>query len=68
MTQPLICNRTWEEIQATQQKQPTAPLVARPNPTATESDIQLLEQHGVRGLERMQYYGVIDRLTTSGLI
>jgi len=35
-------------------------------PTATENDISLLNEHGVEGLREKGFYGVLDRLQTSG--
>ena len=65
-----IFGHTWEEIDAAQRggklNRPIA--VHTPNPTATQTDLDLLAQQGHEGLERKQFYGVIDRLKTSGLV
>ena len=65
-----IFGHTWEEIDAAQRggnlNHPV--VVHAPNPTANQSDLDLLAQHGHEGLARMQFFGVIDRLKTSGLV
>lgn len=37
-------------------------------PIATYADRALLERYGESELEKMEYYGVLDRLRNSGLI
>lgn len=63
-----IFGHTWDEIQAMQQKRTRPPILHKENPTATEDDKKLLDSYGLPWLEANQFYGVIDRLTTSGLI
>lgn len=63
-----IFGRSWDEIQVMQQGGPARKVDFGPKPEATAGDKALLAEHGVAGLRRMQYWGVIDRLTTSGLI
>lgn len=64
-----IVGYDWEDIQAMQQRQYTAPQVQHTaNPEATPQDIERLDELGLAELEAQQLYGVIDRLRTSKLI
>ena len=47
---------------------PNKKLKPRGAPLATLSDIELFNSVGIAGLERAQFYGVIDRLKNSGLL
>lgn len=66
----LIFGHTWDEIDRAQRGGGFNRPIAKhqPNPTATQADMDLLNQYGQDGLEAMQYFGVIDRLKTSGLL
>lgn len=39
-----------------------------PEPTATKGDKDLLAKHGLDGLKKMGFFGVINRLQASNLI
>ena len=60
---------SWEEIQKRQQKQHTPEIISGSlvKPTATEGDKKLLVEKGAKWLKEQQFFGVIDRLQTSGL-
>ena len=60
----LIFGMTWDEIQARQLGRQTARLItSEPSkPAASDEDQALLDQHGIKGLKKMGYYGVLDRL------
>ena len=61
----LIFGRTWEDIQSMQQGKYTAPKVDMSKSgkqPATDADRELLRKHGFDGLEKMGFFGVIDRL------
>lgn len=65
-----IFGYSWEEIQSRQQgtyksKTINGPIV---KPQATDEDIAMLKQFGLEGLKEKQFFGVIGRLETSGLI
>lgn len=66
----LIFGHTWDEIDSAQRGKGfnRAAIKHTPNPTASEADAALLAEHGLKGLEDRQFFGVIDRLKTSGLI
>ena len=57
-----IFGYTWDEIQAMQQRRYT-PLAKAQKPEPSALDLQLLELHGIAGLEKMGFSGVVDRLT-----
>jgi hypothetical protein len=66
----LIFGYTWEQIQRAQQggrlSDPIPPV--DPNaPILKDGDLDLLEKHGMEGLEEMEFYGVIDRLKRAGI-
>lgn len=64
-----ILGRNWTDIQKAQQGAPLDRNVEfKEKPKATEDDLKLLEKHGLKGLEQMKFYGVIDRLKTSGMV
>lgn len=63
-----ILGRSWDEIQVMQQGGKARAVDFGPKPTATDGDKALLAAHGIAGLRKMGYWGVIDRLTTSGLV
>ena len=63
-----IFGRSWDEIQVMQQGGKARKADFGPKPEATDGDKNLLAVHGVAKLREMGYWGVIDRLTTSGLI
>lgn len=61
----MIFNHTWEDIQDIQQKRKVGIVLSNdiPNlPTATDKDKELLVKHGLAGLRKMQFFGVIERL------
>jgi hypothetical protein len=70
MEENLIFGHTWEEIKKAQQKQGSLhkPITPQEKPLATEGDIDLLKKHGIAGLLKMGFHGVIDRLRTSSLV
>ena len=63
----LIFGYTWDQIQRAQQKKEWKGYIkgSFKKPTATEQDYRLLKEKGMKGLEKEQLYGVIDRLKTS---
>ena len=63
-----IFGRSWSDIQVMQQGGPTRKVDFGPAPEATPGDRALLAEYGVEGLKAKGFWGVIDRLTTSGLI
>lgn len=63
-----IFGRSWDEIQVMQQGGQARKVDFGPKPAATDGDKNLLAVHGAKKLREMGYWGVIDRLTTSGLI
>lgn len=63
-----IFGRSWDEIQVMQQGGQARKVDFGPKPVATDGDKNLLAVHGIAKLREMGYWGVIDRLTTSGLI
>ena len=66
----LIFSYTWEEIESAQQgkglgrKIESVPVEKNP---CKEADLKLLEKHGIEGLKKMQFYGVLDRLQQAGI-
>lgn len=60
----------WEEIKAMQngtyKGRPIPPGDTRPR--ATEKDIEMLQELGIDKLKKMQFFGVLGRLRTSGYI
>ncbi len=67
----LIFGHTWEAIQRAQQGGSLYDVVLPHHPAkplATATDIDLLLEHGERGLEEKMWHGVLDRLRTSGVI
>jgi hypothetical protein len=69
--EPLIVGKTWEEIQAMQQKTYKPKLVdtsVSGKKEATKEDIALLKKHGEAGLKEKEFYGTLERLETSGLL
>lgn len=63
-----IFGRSWEDIQVMQQGGPARAVDLGPKPEATDGDRKLLALHGADGLRKMNYWGVLDRLATSGLL
>lgn len=70
MTGDLIFGYTWEEIDRAQRGGGLSRAIAlhAESPTAKPSDADLLAQHGKDGLMAMGFFGVLDRLKTSGLV
>ncbi len=70
MSEPRIFGYTWEEIDRAQRGGRLSRAISRheANPTAKPSDLELLAEHGKDGLVAMGFFGVLDRLTTSGSI
>lgn len=64
---PLVILGGYEIVEGGKIKSNPLPLHSE-KPKATKDDIILLEKHGLNGLEKMMFYGVIDRLKTSGII
>ena len=44
------------------------PVSNQPRKTITVEDYNLLQKHGIEGLEKMQLYGVLDRIDASTII
>lgn len=65
-----IFGYTWEQIKNAQQGIPLAsPITGKlVKPLCEPEDLKLLDKHGIEGLEKMQFYGVIDRLKNSNII
>lgn len=65
-----IFGYTWEEIKQAQQGKTTLhkPIQYTNKPTASQSDIDLLNNKGIDYIMGNGLAGVIDRLTTSGLM
>lgn len=64
-----IFGYTWEDIQRAQNGGAVGTAVNLKNtsrPTALESDVDLLKEHGEIGLAELGFFGVLDRLKTSG--
>lgn len=73
----LTFGHTWEDIQGMQQKKAVRQTIdcSKPSPVydhlpcgTRESDIQLMCEIGIEGLEREEKYGILDRLARSGVI
>jgi hypothetical protein len=67
----LIFGYTWNEIKAAQQgarleKRP--PAKKETDSILLKGDVELLEQYGLKKLEKFGYFGIIDRLTRAGLV
>lgn len=64
--EPLIFGHTWQQIQRAQRSGHLSERIDTSKPPVvqlpTEKDLQLLEQHGLEGLEKLQLFGVLDRL------
>jgi len=69
-TNDLIFGYTWNQIQEAQQGKEFRQYVSGnvTAPKCTQDDLDLLEKHGIDGLEKMQLFGVIDRLKRSGKV
>ena len=71
-TEPVkIFGYEWEDIDAMQRgtyKPRPINLTKSGRPEATQSDKDLLEEHGVDGLKKKGLFGVLDRLQGSGLL
>lgn len=64
-----IFGYSWESIQRAQNGGALGTTVNLKNasrPTALESDVDLLKEHGEIGLTELGFFGVLDRLKTSG--
>lgn len=60
-----IIGYEWDDIKRMQQKEDVRKVVNTSTDgkqPATEVDYKLLEKHGVDGLRKLEYYGVLDRL------
>lgn len=61
MTNNKIFNRDFDTLLSIQQGTYTNPVV--PNkPSATEADYEMLYTHGVDGLKKKGFFGILDRL------
>ena len=60
-----IFGKSWDEIQAMQQgRHEYKKITGKPiYPMATDKDVELLEKHGMDGLTKLGYFGVLDRLS-----
>jgi len=67
----LIFGKTWEQIQAMQRGLCVTEYADLSKPggpaKASESDLALLKEHGINGLESLGFYGVLERLRASGV-
>ena len=63
-----IFGRSWDEIQVMQQGGQARKVDFEPAPEATDRDRAMLAEFGIEGLKAKGFFGVIDRLTTSGLV
>jgi hypothetical protein len=65
-----IFGYTWSEIQRAQQGGQLHKTVSGPvkKPELNTGDMDLLNKHGIDGLEKLQLFGVIDRLKQTGTI
>ena len=63
-----IFGYSWEEIQVKQQGGKARKVDFVPKPEATDGDRAMLAEFGIEGLKAKGFFGVIDRLTTSGLV
>jgi hypothetical protein len=65
-----IFGYSWEDIQRAQQGGRLSSVVdtTKTPTTASEADVLLLQEHGVAGLEKMGFCGVLDRLSRDGLL
>ena len=66
-----IFGYTWDQIVAAQQGKQFRPYIAMDGEgrkPANKEDVELLMTNGLEKLKEMGFNGVIDRLTTSGLI
>jgi hypothetical protein len=68
----LIFGYTWDQIQAAQQGESLGqivPLQAKmaKDDICTANDLELLEKHGIDGLIKKQFHGVLDRLERAGV-
>jgi len=66
----LIFGYEWEEIKLAQQGKPLGrKILSLTNniDICKKSDLVLLEKHGIEGLKKMQFYGVLDRLQRAGI-
>jgi hypothetical protein len=66
----LIFGYTWDEIQKAQRggKLQHTIVLGDSKITITTEEIELLKREGVSGLERLGFYGLLDRLKRSGFI
>ncbi len=68
MSNKTIFGRSWEAIQRAQQGASSAlndgclPAGPSVKPKATDKDRELLKLYGPAGLDKMGFYGVLDRL------
>lgn len=63
-----IFGRSWDEIQVIQQGGQARKVDFGPAPEATQRDRSMLAELGLEGLKAKGFFGIIDRLSTSGLI
>ena len=66
----LIMGKSWGDIQAMQQGTYKAPRITGDieKPKATEADITMLNDLGLEAIKSKGLFGVIDRLTNSGVV
>ena len=66
----LIFGHTWSSIQRAQQGGPLHETISGPGPdhSLNAGDMDLFNKHGLGELEKLNYYGVIDRLKRNGVI
>jgi hypothetical protein len=62
----LILGHTWQQIQRAQRGGHLSKRIDTSKPPTiqlpTEKDLQLLEQHGFDGLEKLGFHGTLDRV------
>lgn len=68
MSDQKIFGYDWADIQRMQQRLPAPPVQRSADIDHSESDRIALETHGIEGLKKLGYFGVLDRLKTTGVI
>ena len=69
MSNDRIFGYEWADIQRAQQGgRLHKPINRTALDLVTDQDRELLAQHGPEGLQRIGFYGVLDRVTRAGLI
>lgn len=65
-----IFGRKFEDIKQMQQKtyKPKLISVQIDLPVASDEDVALFAEHGINGLTKMKFFGVLDRINNSKII